>query len=488
MDKNKIFLSFKDVEPHIYGIDFPARINWKINYGEQWAVVGPTGSGKTLLADLITGKYGVRQGEINFLFGREEKGQISQRAYGTGAIRRISFESVYLLADYKNMYYQQRFNATENELSPTVADILSRISVSGEEREALYEKFNLYPLLSKHLIKLSSGELRRFLIAIVLMQKPELIIFDNPFIGLDKKMRQQLNEFFTGLGEFQQMIFLVPAANEIPDVVTHILPVKNLIYGPGITKKEFEEKGENQYLRKYKLSSKITFPDTSYSRKEYENVFTLKNVSITYGDRYILEEINWQVKKGEKWALLGSNGSGKSTLLSLIVGDNPQAYAQYVEVFGRRRGTGESIWDIKKPIGYISSEMHLFFQEDQPAIRIVGSGFFDTIGLFRKCDDEQLRKSLEWMKILNIENLAEKSFLKLSGGEQRLVLLARTLVKNPELIILDEPFHGLDMYYKERVKDIIEQFCSGDKTLVYVTHRREEIPSCVDKFFELEGK
>ncbi len=488
MKKENIFLLLENVEPRVAGVDFPSPINWRINYGEQWAVVGLNGSGKTLLADLIAGRCGVSGGEIKYGFWNERRARQTQKKYAAELIRKVSFESAYLLADYKNMYYQQRFNASENDLAPTVGEVLSSISLPEEERIDFYGKLNLTSLLSKNLIMLSSGELRRFLIAVVLMQKPDLIIFDNPFIGLDKEMRKQLNEFFTELAKFQQMIFLIPAANEVPDVATHILPVEKLSYGPPVERNGFCF--EEVDLTKDAGNVKILFPKSSTPKNiTYNTVLKMQNINIAYEKRVLFHDLNWEIKKGEKWALLGPNGAGKSTLLSLLVGDNPQAYAQHIEVFDRLRGTGESIWEIKRPIGYISSEMHLFFQENQPCIRIVSSGHFDTIGLFRQCSEEQERVSLEWMRLLGVEHLAEKSFLKISGGEQRLVLLARTLVKNPDLLILDEPFHGLDMHHKQRARKVIESFCSQeDKTLIYVTHRREEIPSCVNLFFELKGE
>lgn len=490
MEKENIFLSLENVEPRISGVNFLSPINWEIKYGEQWAVVGLNGSGKTLLANIIAGRHATKGGEINYWFWDEQKARISLKKYPAEMIRKVSFESAYLLADYKNMYYQQRFNAAENDLMPTVEEVLAGISLSKEERMIFCERLNITSLLSKHLIMLSSGELRRFLIALVLMQKPDLIIFDNPFIGLDKEMRAQLNLFFSELARFQQMIFLVPALNEIPDVATHILPVRDFSYGPPLLRNELSQL-EEQVSTSFKEEEKEdpVFPDNKSSPQvnNYKTVLKMKNINISYNERVLFRSLNWEIKRGEKWALLGPNGSGKSTLLSLLVGDNPQAYAQDIEVFDRRRGSGESIWEIKRPIGYISSEMHLFFQENQPCVRIVGSGFFDTIGLFRACTDDQIQISLQWMKLLGIEYLADRSFLKLSSGEQRLVLLARTLVKNPELLILDEPFHGLDMIYKQRVRKIIERFCAQeDKTLIYVTHRREEIPSCVDHFFELK--
>ena len=185
--------------------------------------------------------------------------------------------------------------------------------------------------------------------------------------------------------------------------------------------------------------------------------------------------------------MLGPNGSGKSTLLSYIFADHPQAYAKKLTLFGQKRGSGESIWDIKKRIGYTSSEMHLYYRQSVSCLKVVESGFFDSIGLYRRCNSEQVQTALYLMEMLGISHLEERSFQKISSGEQRLVLFARSLVKNPELLILDEPFHGLDDQHKQNCIDLVESFCrQPGKSLIFVTHSREEIPSCVEHYLELE--
>lgn len=173
-----------------------------------------------------------------------------------------------------------------------------------------------------------------------------------------------------------------------------------------------------------------------------------------------MKDLDWTVNNGERWALSGQNGAGKSTLLSLVCADNPQSYACNIALFGNPRGSGESIWDIKKHIGYVSPELHRSYQRDLPAIRIVASGLMDSVGLYVKPKDEDMDKCRFWMKVFGLEGLEERGFLKLSSGEQRLVLLARAFVKDPELLILDEPLHGLDNYNRRLVKDVIEAFAS----------------------------
>ncbi len=201
-------------------------------------------------------------------------------------------------------------------------------------------------------------------------------------------------------------------------------------------------------------------------------------MTIRYGKRTILNHITWSVTQGERWALTGANGSGKSTLLSLICADNPQSYACNITLFGSRRGSGESIWDIKRHIGYVSPEMFRTYLKPLPAKQIVASGLFDTVGLYQHPKD--YKPVFDWMERFKISDMADKIFTKLSDGEQRMILLARAFVKNPDLLVLDEPFHGLDDNNRRMAKCIIDEYCKDrDKTLIMVSHYDEDFPTCI---------
>jgi molybdate transport system ATP-binding protein len=210
-------------------------------------------------------------------------------------------------------------------------------------------------------------------------------------------------------------------------------------------------------------------------------------VTIRYGEKTVLNNINWEVKKGECWHVSGPNGSGKSTLLSLVTADNPQAYANELYLFDQRRGRGESIWDIKRRIGFVSPELHLFFDQSATCFEVIASGLFDTIGLFRQLSATQQEQVTACMELLQLSSIRTKRLFQLSLGQQRMVLLGRALVKNPPLLILDEPAQGLDeaqtSYFKNLVSYICEHF---NTTLVYVSHYAQDIPSCVTHYLELE--
>jgi molybdate transport system ATP-binding protein len=212
----------------------------------------------------------------------------------------------------------------------------------------------------------------------------------------------------------------------------------------------------------------------------------MKSVQVRYGDKQILRDINWEVKKGERWLLTGPNGAGKSTLLSLITADNPQAYSNEIYLFDKKRGTGESIWDIKKKIGYLSPELHVFFDHSSTAFEAIASGLFDTIGLFRQLSEEQTNLVQNWMSLAGVEDIRDKRLYQLSAGEQRIVLLVRALVKNPPLLILDEPCQGLDENKQAELLELINAVCVyGNKTLIFVTHYFDARPACVTKFMNL---
>lgn len=485
MGSRKISINIENVVTRLAELRFTAPLNWKIEEGQQWAVIGPNGAGKTLIADVLQRKFALKEGEV--FFGYEGK--------SSELVKSIAFKDIYSLADCRNSYYQQRWHSTESEEMPTIEGILNEY-VEASDYHRLLSLFGINDLLPKKLIFLSSGELRKFLIVRTLLKHPRILILDNPFIGLDASSRALLVEMLeqiTGLQEVQ-VILLLSNPDDIPQMITHVLPICNRACLPVETRETFL-KNSDLISRLFPLEEEKKGSDWNYinlpvnDEKEpsgHDVTFRMEHVVIKYGNRTILKELDWEVKNGEKWALSGPNGAGKSTLLSLIYADNPQSYANTLYLFDKKRGSGESIWDIKKRIGYVSPEMHLYYMENVPSIHIVASGFFDSVGLFRKCSDEQEAIALEWMRIFGIAELKDRSFLSLSSGEQRLVLLARAFVKDPDLIILDEPLHGLDVSNKKKVAGIIERFGSRPgKTLIYVTHYPHELPSCVDKRYEL---
>ena len=213
----------------------------------------------------------------------------------------------------------------------------------------------------------------------------------------------------------------------------------------------------------------------------------MQDVTVKYDRTVILKDLNWAVQSGENWVILGPNGCGKTTLLNLVTGDNTQAYANKIYLFGKRRGSGESVWDIKHRIGIVSSEFHIRYRKPLTAIEVVLSGFFDSVGLYRNYSLEQKEIAEHWLDVLGIADKSERIFNQLSHGEQRMMLLARSLVKMPKILILDEPCQGLDRINRALILDAIEVIGGHSHTnIIYVTHYPDEIPTCMTRMLLFE--
>lgn len=458
-------------------------ITAEIAADEHIAIVGPNGAGKSLFVDTLLGKYPLKEGSLRYDFSPS----VTQTIYDN--VKYIAFRDTYGAAD-ANYYYQQRWNAHDQDDAPEVREMLGQIKDEALKDE-LFELFRIEPMLDKKIILLSSGELRKFQLAKTLLTAPKVLIMDNPFIGLDAPTRQLLFSLLERLTRRSsvQIILVLSMMNDIPSFITHVIPVDKLKVHPKMEREAYldafrvaDTSDGMDELRQRIVG--LPYEGTNYDSTE---VVRLNKVSIRYDDRTILKELDWTVRRGEKWALSGENGSGKSTLLSLVCADNPQSYACDIRLFGRKRGTGESIWEIKRHIGYVSPEMHRAYLKNLPAIEIVASGLHDSIGLYKRPQESQMAVCQWWMDVFGIAALRDQPFLQLSSGEQRLALLARAFVKDPELLILDEPLHGLDTYNRRRVKKIIEAFCQrADKTMIMVTHYEEELPESIDRRLRLK--
>ena len=442
------------------------RLNIMTKESKITVIFGPNGSGKTRYAEDM------------------------RRKMASDSLRYIAFSDAYGAATDKAYYLQLRWNQHDiDEETPRVGKLLEKAYLNAGNdtpersllRQQLYEIFDIEPFLDKYVILLSSGELRKFQLVKALLSHPTTLILDNPFIGLDAETRQLLNTLLFQLNRQQSinLYLLLSKREDVPDYADEI------IYLGDSNDKETNVQPTEYYAKEMaSIEAEMT---ENHNPSQSDVVVEMNKVSIRYGERTILRDLDWVIRKGERWALCGQNGSGKSTLLSLICADNPQSYACDIKLFGNQRGHGESIWEIKRRIGYVSPEMHRSYMRNIPTINVVASGLKDTVGLYIRANESEKNLCLRWMRLFGIEHLAQRSFLTLSSGEQRLALVARAFVKCPELLILDEPLHGLDNNNRQLVKNIIEAYCQDkSKTLIMVTHYEEELPECITKRKTLE--
>ncbi|MCU0594433.1 MAG: ATP-binding cassette domain-containing protein, partial [Desulfobacterota bacterium] len=303
---------------------------------------------------------------------------------------------------------------------------------------------------------------------------------------LDERAKAELKGLIDRLMIGPMRVILVTHRfEEISPRITHVLCVKDcrvMLHGPAGEILKPERIPEIYGEGGLGAEGKGLYSKTQKEKQESgpHELIAMKDTTVRYGKQVVLARINWTVRRGENWAVLGPNGSGKSKLLELITGDNVQGYANDIQLFGRRKGSGETIWEIKEKLSIVSAEFQMRYQKRIPAYDVICSGFFDSIGLYEICTEQQHQAVRSWIGLLKMEDLARKRFDHLSHGQQRLILLARAMVKSPLLMILDEPCDGLDYANRRQVLDFIEFIGSRTATdLIYVTHHKEELPACI---------
>jgi molybdate transport system ATP-binding protein len=492
---NRILYQLEKVRIQQFGKTIFDQLDFTIREGETWAVVGAAGAGKTSLLRALAGQLPVTGGFQSMPFYDDYKAaRIASGSDEDSLSPLFTWRNLISLVDTRHhftnlsntedFYYQQRYNSCDAEDAPTVSTYLNQFH-SPDDAYWTYEKLigrlNLRELADKEVILLSNGETKRLLLAAALIRHPKFLLLDSPLSGLDKASRANFNRLLEEIRDSGIHILLTVSPLEIPDCVTHVAHL---------------ETGRIRYAGPRYDWDPSTLPVTGVgssrdkiaewlqtgSIPEYEEIIRLTECRVQYGARVILDDINWVVKQGERWALVGHNGAGKSTLLSLITGDNPQAYANNICLFGKKRGTGESIWDLKKKIGYVSPELFQYFPQDTTVAQAVESGLYDTIGLFRAPSASHQDKVRSIMDALGLAPYANQLLRHTATSIQRICLVARALVKFPPLLILDEPCQGMDNHQIAEFKELIDLICDQTPlTLIYVSHYDQEIPGCITK-------
>jgi len=339
------------------------------------------------------------------------------------------------------------------------------------EEDDRHEEWLLSKEYNRGIRNLSSGEQKKALLNYLLNQKPDFIILDNPFDNLDIAAQQSLKVLIEEISTSISIILLISRNRDYLPFITNCAILKE-------NKIEFIEDIDIYLQNRQELIidsfKKIPKPLIEYNLDNSELV-SFKNITVSYEEMVIVKNINWTINQGEFWQLIGPNGSGKTTLLTMINGDNPKAYNQDLTLFGRRKGTGETVWEIKQKIGYLTPAMTELFSTLHTLEEMIVSGFLDSIGLYKYPTDLQLRLANEWLEIIELSHLKHKPFCKLSLGQQRFALVARAMVKHPPILILDEAMSGLDDHNVGIAISLINKIAAESKTaILYVSHRSEE--------------
>ena len=446
--------------------------------GGAWVIAGVNGSGKSILGKVITGLLEPDKGEIH---------SSVNTAYSSFELQDKIMES-----EIKKDASRLMHGATDKGTS--VEDWLSLKHYEDKTyADKLISMFSLFGVLEKGLRVLSTGEFRKTILLSALLKKPDLLVIDDPFDGLDFNSRENLKIVINKLAGNNQKIILI--TNKIEDIFpecTHMLLLAdgrvkfsgNLKGGVRLFKKEQELETKYDHLIELPV-----FPDKrkllSDSKKDL--LIKMKDVSVVYDGVKVLNNINWKVHRGDSWKITGVNGSGKSTLLNLVNGDNTQAYSNNISLFGRQRGTGESVWDIKRRIGFVSGDFQMQYRVRTTVLDVIISGLYDSIGLYTQSTNLDIEKGYQWLKFIGLPEKKNTLFRELSYGEMRMTLIARAMIKSPDMLILDEPCQGLDIYNKNKILDLSEKIGSDpNSTILFVTHDQTINLTCFSHSLELK--
>lgn len=444
-------------------------IDWKLPQGECWAILGANASGKSSLAQVLSGEL-------------QACGAIEDRP---NRVQWVSLESQQALYE-EELYRDESDLLNEIDEGRSVRQLLIETAPWSAFHDGLCTTLKLTHLLDRGYRRLSSGEGRRTLLACALLQKPDLLILDEPFEGLDHDSYQQLHQALNALViQGQWLVLVVNQTAHIIDQCQRIalMDEGRLIYqGP----RPPDLDAVWQQLDRHQQE----LPELPPRSPEFQlpawpkdkPLLRFVDAFIQYGDEFQFRDFNWQLKPGDHTRVHGPNGSGKSTLLGLITGDHPQCYRNDLEILGFRRGSGESIWDIKKHIGYVSGSLHRDYRASASALTVVISGLTDSIGVYSGIGEQEKSLGLAWLDILGMVEQANTPFRSLSMGQQQLLLVARALIKQPPLIIMDEPTEGLDDFNRFYVLKLVEKLITASgSTLLLVSHRQDETLSSISR-------
>ncbi len=512
MSKKPLFITVENITCRLQDRLMLQNSSWRIHSDEHWAILGPNGAGKSTFVRALWGGVPLLKGKIVFHFSdsKTETHSQSQRE----AIGYVSFETHQRLIEHEEMQEDLRAFANKTDEVTTARDvilsgILANRPLTAEDESRYSEIADLLeigPLLQKNITALSTGEMRKTLIARALIKAPKLLILDEPFDGLDEVARRSLAESIDHLmTDSVRVILVVHRLEEIVPTITHVLFIKEgqlFMQGPKeylLTSGNISElygcpleleRDNGRYLVSFGQDGTKPVATTPVAEEKDPHVpdtlIEMRNTTVQYHGLVVLDHLNWVMRRGENWAILGPNGSGKSTILKLILGDNLQGYANQVILFGKQKGTGETLWEIKKRIGAVSSELQVQYRKKMSAYDVIASGFYDSIGLYQYPTEDQKKTVDQWIQLLRIEDIARQPFHQLSYGQKRMILLARAMVKSPALLIVDEPCHGLDIPNRKRVLDILERIGHTQTNLLYVTNQKEEMLDCVTHVMRLQ--
>ncbi|MDV5247586.1 ATP-binding cassette domain-containing protein [Shewanella xiamenensis] len=450
--------------------------DWQLMPMQHWAIFATDSYSGSLLGRILAGDIQPDEGEIS------------------GLPSRIGWVSLGL----QQALLERELAKDELDYGSTVESLVLESCLHTERLSAFLQKVELEHLAQRGFRQLSTGETRRVMLARALATEPELLILDDPYAGLDSEHQLSLSRLLVEIAEYTQLLIITSRQEELPPCISHVALFNSDMLKSGQHVHQLSAPMSIEQWHSHPVMAHLNALSASrsaellalmvrqrHNAEAFDPLVEIKNGKVEYVSGLIFKDVNWRINAGQHWQVRGPNGCGKSTLLGLILGDHPQCYSNDITLFGRPRGSGESIWQIKQRIGIVSSALHLQYRVSCSALDVLLSGFYDSIGLYHKPTKPQVDLAKEWLAILHMSEFASTGFKQLDYGQQRLLLIGRALIKQPLLLILDEPYQGLDFINRTLVMRALNMIAEHHLSqLLYVSHHREDALPAIKNFVD----
>ncbi|MCG3736494.1 ATP-binding cassette domain-containing protein [Vibrio cincinnatiensis] len=468
-------MHIQKLKHHTVSVDLSID-QWTLAAGQHWGIFSTHSHAASLLVKILSGEIPPQQGEITEL---------------PEGVACVSLHEQQRLLDFELENDETDF-MDQMDYGSTVEELVMNAGCECDVLDELLAKTDLLAIRRRGFRQLSTGETRRVMLARAIACKPQLLILDEPYSGLDAAHRRLLTQLLNELAQSLSLLIVTSREEELPPFITHVALFDEQKLTQTLTRDAWlthPVMAQMKALSQEKSEAMLALLHAHQTPHQYPNPLVVMNeVSVEYVDAPIFHGVSWQIEQGQHWQIRGPNGCGKSTLLGLILGDHPQCYSNDITVLGMKRGSGESIWDVKRHIGVVSSALHLQYRVNCSALEVLVSGFYDSIGLYQQPSKKEILLAREWLSILEMSEFEKVGFRQLDYGQQRLLLIGRALIKQPALLILDEPYQGLDYLNRKLIFHALNRIASNQLSqLLYVTHYDEDSLEAIHHFVDFVG-